>query len=65
MKTLSVAIPMARAAVNTTRRGRRYVVCPGCTALSAPVPPGATRLTCSHCGVDIELTAKASRKADA
>lgn len=39
----------------TTRSGRRFAICPGCTAVQAPVALGATQLTCAHCGGEFGL----------
>jgi hypothetical protein len=49
-------VPTFRAPVNTTKRGRRFLICPGSQVITAPVPIGADRHTCRHCGAEFELT---------
>lgn len=49
--------------VTTTKRGRRYVVCPACTAVNAPIPVGTTRHTCKACGGEFNISeARTPRK---
>jgi hypothetical protein len=57
----SLAVPSFRASVTTTKRGRRFVVCPGCQVITAPVPLGTDRHTCRHCNAEFELTEGAKR----
>ncbi|MBS0416694.1 MAG: hypothetical protein JSR66_03200 [Proteobacteria bacterium] len=40
------------ATVTTTKGGRRFVVCPGCRVIGAPVPMGADTYTCKQCFVE-------------
>jgi hypothetical protein len=54
----SLAVPTFRAPVNVTKRGRRFLVCPGCQVISAAIPIGVSRYTCRHCGTEFELVAK-------
>jgi hypothetical protein len=54
----SLAVQTFRASVTTTKRNRRFVICPNCSVIGAPVALGAERYTCKACGADIDLTAK-------
>lgn len=51
-----MSAPMNRASpvfpsvpLRTTKRGRRWGVCPECCAIAARIPMGATQHTCAHC----------------
>jgi hypothetical protein len=57
----SLAVPTFRASVTTTKRNRRFVICPSCTVIGAPVALGAERYTCKACGTAFELTEGAKR----
>lgn len=59
----SHAVPAFRAPVSTTKRGRRFVVCPGCQVITAGVSAGGARLTCAHCGTEFELTEGSAKRA--
>jgi hypothetical protein len=48
--------------LETTRRGKRYVVCPKCCVLSAGIALQVTRLTCHACGADIDITTRPARR---
>jgi hypothetical protein len=48
------------ASVTTTSKGRRWVICPSCIAVNAPVPVGAIGCMCRHCDVEFDL--KESKK---
>jgi hypothetical protein len=50
------------AVIAITKTGRRFVVCPSCAALQAPVMRGATQLTCGHCGCEFAVREPQKRK---
>lgn len=43
---------MKSAVITITKTGRRFVICPDCIAVTAPVPKGATQLICRHCACE-------------
>jgi hypothetical protein len=53
-----------RAALNVTKgTGKRFAICPACTAVNCPIAPGASGHTCAHCRTTFELTTGGAKNA--
>lgn len=58
---MSVPAKPFTSTIETTKRGRRFCVCPSCSVIAAAIPIGTDRYTCRHCGADFQLTTKPER----
>lgn len=54
--------PPLTAGLTTLPSGRRFTVCPSCTAITSPVAENAIELDCRHCGAHFALVAVVKRK---